>query len=505
MDKKKDNDFEKKTNFNIYYKDFMNSIKREKTNMINKKTINQLNNNKLDSIYSSISILNKIFSTYFLKFLNSSIYHSLMTFNLSEDFLDLNTQLNLIDKQLLFDKNNLIIINEYQKQFLLKNEKEYDIIENNKLKNNEHQHINNSIIFEKISSKEDQKEYLNNIEDENNGEKSDQNKLLFEENNININKINKYDYLTFQEYLNEEIKQIKKLYASKEVNNKINNKKEVKSLIEEEIKQKTNESSNHQSNNNNKSYSKSNLLNLNFFNNNKIKKTNNLIKRKYSNNYNFISISSNSSYSSYKNSKKLKYSSIINYSNLNIIKNKNDNKLKKEIIKNAKYNSFRKGLNYLNKSNQEDIQKYRNQKKFYEIKLYDNNKNNLFMNSKKKNENLNRKLKRTISEKKESETNSKISHIKNLEKEIIYNKNNFKTSFSAKKINKKKLNIIKSNSTNILNKNSGFSIKIDLRDLMKYEIKINLKHFQKSNSETILNSYLINNKKNYKNIEDNKQ
>jgi hypothetical protein len=40
---------------------------------------------------------------------------------------------------------------------------------------------------------------------------------------------------------------------------------------------------------------------------------------------------------------------------------------------------------------------------------------------------------------------------------------------------------------------------------MKYEIKINLKHFQKSNSETILNSYLINNKKNYKNIEDNKQ
>ena len=127
------------------------------------------------------------------------------------------------------------------------------------------------------------------------------------------------------------------------------------------------------------------------------------------------------------------------------------------------------------------------------------------MNSKKKNENLNRKLKRTISEKKESETNSKISHIKNLEKEIIYNKNNFKTSFSAKKINKKKLNIIKSNSTNILKKNSGFSIKIDLRDLMKYEIKINLKHFQKSNSETILNSYLINNKKNYKNIEDNKQ
>ena len=82
MDKKKDNDFEKKT-FNIYYKDFMNSIKREKTNMINKKTINQLNNNKLDSIYSSISILNKIFSTYFLKFLNSSIYHRLMTFNLS--------------------------------------------------------------------------------------------------------------------------------------------------------------------------------------------------------------------------------------------------------------------------------------------------------------------------------------------------------------------------------------------------------------------------------------
>ena len=397
----------------------------------------------------------------------------------------------------------MIIINEYQKQFLLKNEKEYEIIENNILKNINHQHINNSIIFEKISSKEDKKEYLNYIEDENNGEKSEQNKLLFEENNININKINKYDYLTFQEYLNEEIKQIKKLYTSKELNNKINNKKEEKSLIEEEIKEKTNESSNHQSNNNNKSYSKSNLLNLNFFNNNKIKKTNNLIKRKYSNNYNFISISSNSSYSSYKNSKKLKYSSIINYSNLNIIKNKNDNKLKKEIIKNAKYNSFRKGLNCSNKSNQEDIQKQRNQKKYYEIKLYDNNnKNNLFMNSKNKNKNLNRKLKRTISEKKENETNSKISHIKNLEKDIN-NKNNFKTSFTTKTINKKKLNITKSNSTNILNQNSGFSIKIDLRDLMKYEIKINLKHFQKSYSETILNSYLINNKKNYKNIEDN--
>ena len=301
MDKKKDNDFGKKTNFNIYYKDFMNSIKREKTNMINEKEINQLNNNKFDSIYSSISILNKLFSTYFLKFLNSSIYHSLIIFHLSEDFLDLNTQLNLINKQLLFDKNNLIIINEYQKQFLLKNEKEYEIIENNILKNINHQHINNSIIFEKISSKEDKKEYLNYIEDENNGEKSEQNKLLFEENNININKINKYDYLTFQEYLNEEIKQIKKLYTSKELNNKINNKKEEKSLIEEEIKEKTNESSNHQSNNNNKSYSKSNLLNLNFFNNNKIKKTNNLIKRKYSNNHNFTSISSNSSYSSYKN------------------------------------------------------------------------------------------------------------------------------------------------------------------------------------------------------------
>jgi hypothetical protein len=124
------------------------------------------------------------------------------------------------------------------------------------------------------------------------------------------------------------------------------------------------------------------------------------------------------------------------------------------------------------------------------------------MNSKNKNKNLNRKLKRTISEKKENETNSKISHIKNLEKDIN-NKNNFKTSFTTKTINKKKLNITKSNSTNILNQNSGFSIKIDLRDLMKYEIKINLKHFQKSYSETILNSYLINNKKNYKNIEDN--
>jgi hypothetical protein len=200
---------------------------------------------------------------------------------------------------------------------------------------------------------------------------------------------------------------------------------------------------------------------------------------------------------------------VINYSSLNIIKNKKDKYLTKNTQKNPNYHSFRKGLN-LKKNRQEDINKnYTGLKKFTKIQLYENYKRNSTPYIIKQKGKFNRGSKKYLSEQKINKSHSQISYRSSSQKSLKKFDNYFnkkpkvlKTSvtttnlriFDFKKRNNNNFNRnTKSIVTDSSSKESLFNIKIDIRDLMKDDYDEKLNEMKKSNSEKnliIQNKYL---------------
>ncbi len=475
------------------YIDFMNNIKKDKNIKDNKNDLNKMNENTINSINS---IINNILSIYNSKNLNSSIYQNVLTLpNLSDDPLDFDIQLDSLNKKLLINKkislNNIYYLNQ-------KNNNQKSFVYTKKIGlfyNKNNQSYFNSVLSERKNS-----------ENENNNNSNIS--LEIEENYFNKN--NKYEDLTFEEYLNEEIKQIKKYHSIQNPNNEKNDGNNKTSLKKEdnnnELKDLINQLTNNKSQINNY-YSNPNIINLNPLNNNQLKigkriKTPNL-KRQYKDPNNILFYNSNSSYSSYNHLKKKSSNLNLNYSNLNIIKNKNDKLIKKNIIKNINYHSFRKGSYTQNKNNYKSNTHEEKQKNLYiknlssTIQLYDEYKKNSPYKIKQKGI-FNKP------EKKENKTYNELTYRQSLTKSIKKFENYFNnkpkilmTSATSTNIsinnlkNKKKFS--KSIITDINNKESIFNIKIDIRDLMKDDYDEKLTKMQKSNSEKNLinqNKYL---------------
>ena len=216
---------------------------------------------------------------------------------------------------------------------------------------------------------------------------------------------------------------------------------------------------------------------------------------------------------------------MINYSSLNIIKNKKDKYLTKNTQKNPNYHSFRKGLN-LKKNRQEDINKnYTGLKKFTKIQLYENYKRNSTPYIIKQKGKFNRGSKKYLSEQKINKSHSQISYRSSSQKSLKKFDNYFnkkpkvlKTSvtttnlriFDFKKRNNNNFNRnTKSIVTDSSSKESLFNIKIDIRDLMKDDYDEKLKKIQKSKSEknlifknNILSNLLSNENDGVKNLEE---
>lgn len=484
---------EQNIKFNNAYIDFMNNIKKDKNIKDNKNDLNKMNENTINSINS---IINNILSIYNSKNLNSSIYQNVLTLpNLSDDPLDFDIQLDSLNKKLLINKkislNNIYYLNQ-------KNNNQKSFVYTKKIGlfyNKNNQSYFNSVLSERKNS-----------ENENNNNSNIS--LEIEENYFNKN--NKYEDLTFEEYLNEEIKQIKKYHSIQNPNNEKNDGNNKTSLKKEdnnnELKDLINQLTNNKSQINNY-YSNPNIINLNPLNNNQLKigkriKTPNL-KRQYKDPNNILFYNSNSSYSSYNHLKKKSSNLNLNYSNLNIIKNKNDKLIKKNIIKNINYHSFRKGSYTQNKNNYKSNTHEEKQKNLYiknlssTIQLYDEYKKNSPYKIKQKGI-FNKP------EKKENKTYNELTYRQSLTKSIKKFENYFNnkpkilmTSATSTNIsinnlkNKKKFS--KSIITDINNKESIFNIKIDIRDLMKDDYDEKLTKMQKSNSEKNLinqNKYL---------------
>jgi hypothetical protein len=484
---------EQNIKFNNAYIDFMNNIKKDKNIKDNKNDLNKMNENTINSINS---IINNILSIYNSKNLNSSIYQNVLTLpNLSDDPLDFDIQLDSLNKKLLINKkislNNIYYLNQ-------KNNNQKSFVYTKKIGlfyNKNNQSYFNSVLSERKNS-----------ENENNNNSNIS--LEIEENYFNKN--NKYEDLTFEEYLNEEIKQIKKYHSIQNPNNEKNDGNNKTSLKKEdnnnELKDLINQLTNNKNQINNY-YSNPNIINLNPLNNNQLKigkriKTPNL-KRQYKDPNNILFYNSNSSYSSYNHLKKKSSNLNLNYSNLNIIKNKNDKLIKKNIIKNINYHSFRKGSYTQNKNNYKSNTHEEKQKNLYiknlssTIQLYDEYKKNSPYKIKQKGI-FNKP------EKKENKTYNELTYRQSLTKSIKKFENYFNnkpkilmTSATSTNIsinnlkNKKKFS--KSIITDINNKESIFNIKIDIRDLMKDDYDEKLTKMQKSNSEKNLinqNKYL---------------
>ena len=475
------------------YIDFMNNIKKDKNIKDNKNDLNKMNENTINSINS---IINNILSIYNSKNLNSSIYQNVLTLpNLSDDPLDFDIQLDSLNKKLLINKkislNNIYYLNQ-------KNNNQKSFVYTKKIGlfyNKNNQSYFNSVLSERKNS-----------ENENNNNSNIS--LEIEENNFNKN--NKYEDLTFEEYLNEEIKQIKKYHSIQNPNNEKNDNTNKTTLKKEDNNNELNDLINQLTNNKNQInnyYSNPNIINLNPLNNNQLKigkriKTPNL-KRQYKDPNNILFYNSNSSYSSYNHLKKKSSNLNLNYSNLNIIKNKNDKLIKKNIIKNINYHSFRKGSYTQNKNNYKSNTHEEKQKNLYiknlssTIQLYDEYKKNSPYKIKQKGI-FNKP------EKKENKTYNELTYRQSLTKSIKKFENYFNnkpkilmTSATSTNIsinnlkNKKKFS--KSIITDINNKESIFNIKIDIRDLMKDDYDEKLTKMQKSNSEKNLinqNKYL---------------
>jgi len=491
---------EKNIKFNNAYIDFMNNIKKDKKNNDNKKDLNNLKENNINSIYN---IINKILSIYYSKNLNSSIYQNILSLpNLSDDPLDFDIQLDSLDKKLNINKKIL-----------------FDNINNSNKKN----YNQKSFIYTKkigLSYNKNSQSYFNSVlserkNSENENNKNNNSNISLETVEINFNKNNKYNDLTFEEYLNEEIKQIKKYHSIQNPNNEKNdyNKNIVKNEEnnnENDLKELINQLTN---NKNDNYYSNQNIINLNSLNNNQFKMRRTIktpsLKNKNKDSNNFLYYNSNSSYSSYNNLKKKGMNVNLNYSNLNIIKNKNDKLIQKNVFKNINYHSFRKGSDIQNKpyikNNQiEEKQKNLNKKKqTSKIQLYDEYKKNSPYKIRQKG-NFKKDLRNEFSEKKENKTHNELRYRKSNLKSIKNFENYFNnkpkvlmTSATSTNIsinnlkNKKKFSksiIIESN-----NKESIFNIKIDIRDLMKDDYDEKLNEMKKSNSEKnliIQNKYL---------------
>ena len=285
------------------YIDFMNNIKKDKNIKDNKNDLNKMNENTINSINS---IINNILSIYNSKNLNSSIYQNVLTLpNLSDDPLDFDIQLDSLNKKLLINKkislNNIYYLNQ-------KNNNQKSFVYTKKIGlfyNKNNQSYFNSVLSERKNS-----------ENENNNNSNIS--LEIEENNFNKN--NKYEDLTFEEYLNEEIKQIKKYHSIQNPNNEKNDGNNKTSLKKEdnnnELKDLINQLTNNKSQINNY-YTNPNIINLNPLNNNQLKigkriKTPNL-KRQYKDPNNILFYNSNSSYSSYNHLKKKSSNLNLNY------------------------------------------------------------------------------------------------------------------------------------------------------------------------------------------------
>ncbi len=484
---------EQNIKFNNAYIDFINNIKKEKNIKDNKNDLNNMKENNMNSIHD---IINNILSIYNSKNLNSSIYQNVLTLpNLSDDPLDFDIQLDSLNKKLLINKkislNNIYYLNQ-------KNNNQKSFVYTKKIGlfyNKNNQSYFNSVLSERKNSENENNNNLN---------------ISLEIEQNNLNKTNKYEDLTFEEYLNEEIKQIKKYHSIQNPNNEKNDGNNKTSLKKEdnnnELKDLINQLTNNKSQINNY-YSNPNIINLNPLNNNQLKigkriKTPNL-KRQYKDPNNILFYNSNSSYSSYNHLKKKSSNLNLNYSNLNIIKNKNDKLIKKNIIKNINFHSFRKGSYILNNSNNKNNMNEEKQKKLYlkklcsTIQLYDEYKKNSPYKIKQKGI-FNKP------EKKENKTYNELTYRQSLTKSIKKFENYFNnkpkilmTSATSTNIsinnlkNKKKFS--KSIITDINNKESIFNIKIDIRDLMKDDYDEKLTKMQKSNSEKNLinqNKYL---------------
>ena len=512
--------------FNIDYKDFMNLIRGTQRNEINEKNnTNTINNSNI--LISMNSLLNDIFFVHNSKYLNCSIYESILSLSsLSDDPLDLEIQLDSIDKTFFSNKNILL---DNSKEIIKKNPnnnipksdfiytKKVGLYQKNKI-NQSNQSNNISIISERKNSE---------IENKTNERNDDiASNMSIDTLNLNMNKSDKYEDLTFQEYLNEEIKQIKRFHSIQTSNDdKKNcniNKEDI--ILDDDLKEIINQSS--RKSYNSLSILNPNLINLNILNNNNYRKkikTQNIKKRIKDNN--LIPYNSNSSYLSYNNVKKFKFPSVINYSSLNIIKNKKDKYLKKNTSKNPNYHSFRKGLNLKN-NRQEDINKnYTGLKKFTKIQFYENYKRNSTPYIIKQKGKFNKDSKKYLSEQKINKSHSEISYRSSSQKSLKKFDNYFnkkpkvlKTSvtttnlriFDFKKRNNNNFNRnTKSIVTDSSSKESMFNIKIDIRDLMKDNYDEKLKKFQKSKSEknlifknNILSNLLSNENDGVKNLEE---
>ena len=478
---------EQNIKFNNAYIDFINNIKKEKNIKDNKNDLNNMKENNMNSIHD---IINNILSIYNSKNLNSSIYQNVLTLpNLSDDPLDFDIQLDSLNRKLLINKkismnNNINYLNQkYNNQNSFIYTKKIGLFYN---KNNQSNF--NSVLSERKNSENENNNNLN---------------ISLEIEQNNLNKTNKYEDLTFEEYLNEEIKQIKKYHLIQNPNNEKNdnnkstlNKEDNNNELKDLINQLTNNK-----NQINNYYSNQNIINLNSLNNNQLKigkriKTPNL-KSQIRDPNNILCYNTNSSYSSYSNLKKKSSNVNLNYSNLNIIKNKNDKLIKKNIIKNINFHSFRKGSYIQNNSNNKNNMNEEKQKKLYlkklcsTIQLYDEYKKNSPYRIRQKGK-LNR------SEKKENKTPNELTYRQSLNKSIKKFENYFNnkpkilmTSATSTNISinnlKHKKKFSKSIITDINNKESIFNIKIDIRDLMKDDYEQKLNKMQKSNSEKNLN------------------